>query len=66
MGNGLCITQNHLSTWIRTRSLFIIYVDDYIHGDLNINRFIFLVLLFVISIIILIESELFTNMIAFL
>lgn len=37
-------------------SLVILYRDDYIHGDLNINRFIFLVLLFVISIIFLIIS----------
>ena len=30
--------------------------DDYIHGDFNINRFIYLVLLFVMSIIFLIIS----------
>ena len=35
-------------------SLVIIYSRDYIHGDLNINRFIFLVLIFVLSIIFLI------------
>jgi hypothetical protein len=28
-------------------SLVILYKDDYIHGDLNINRFILLVLMFV-------------------
>ena len=37
-------------------SLVILYRDDYIHGDYNINRFIYLVLLFVISIIFLIIS----------
>jgi NADH-ubiquinone oxidoreductase chain 5 len=31
-------------------SLVILYSDDYIHGDVNINRFIFLVLIFVLSI----------------
>jgi NADH-ubiquinone oxidoreductase chain 5 len=35
-------------------SLVIFYRDDYIHGDLNINRFILMVLLFVLSIIFLI------------
>jgi NADH-ubiquinone oxidoreductase chain 5 len=37
-------------------SLVIYYRKDYILGDLNINRFILLVLLFVFSIIILIIS----------
>jgi NADH-ubiquinone oxidoreductase chain 5 len=35
-------------------SLVIFYRDDYIHGDLNINRFILIVLLFVLSIMFLI------------
>jgi NADH-ubiquinone oxidoreductase chain 5 len=35
-------------------SLVILYRDDYIFGDLNIIRFILLVLIFVISIILLI------------
>jgi hypothetical protein len=35
-------------------SLVIFYRDDYIHGDLNINRFILMVLLFVLYIIFLI------------
>jgi NADH:ubiquinone oxidoreductase subunit 5 (subunit L)/multisubunit Na+/H+ antiporter MnhA subunit len=29
-------------------SLVILFIDDYIHGDLNINRFILLVLMFVL------------------
>jgi NADH:ubiquinone oxidoreductase subunit 5 (chain L)/Multisubunit Na+/H+ antiporter, MnhA subunit len=35
-------------------SLVILYRDNYIHGDYNINRFIYLVFLFVMSIIFLI------------
>jgi NADH-ubiquinone oxidoreductase chain 5 len=35
-------------------SLVILYRDDYIHGDLNINRFILLVLMFVLSMMFLI------------
>jgi NADH-ubiquinone oxidoreductase chain 5 len=35
-------------------SLVILYRDDYIHGDYNINRFVLLVLIFVLSIIFLI------------
>jgi NADH-ubiquinone oxidoreductase chain 5 len=35
-------------------SLVILYRDDYMHGDLSINRFILLVLMFVLSIIFLI------------
>jgi NADH-ubiquinone oxidoreductase chain 5 len=31
-------------------SLVILYREDYMHGDLNINRFILLVLIFVLSI----------------
>jgi NADH-ubiquinone oxidoreductase chain 5 len=37
-------------------SLVILYSDDYMFGDLNIIRFITLVLMFVISIIFLIVS----------
>jgi len=37
-------------------SLVILYRDDYIFGDLNIVRFILLVLIFVVSIIFLIIS----------
>jgi NADH-ubiquinone oxidoreductase chain 5 len=37
-------------------SLVILYRDDYMHGDLNINRFILLVLMFVLSIMFLIVS----------
>jgi NADH-ubiquinone oxidoreductase chain 5 len=35
-------------------SLVILYREDYVHGDLNINRFILLVLMFVLSIMFLI------------
>jgi NADH-ubiquinone oxidoreductase chain 5 len=35
-------------------SLVILYRDDYIYGDLNINRFILLVLMFVLSMMFLI------------
>jgi NADH-ubiquinone oxidoreductase chain 5 len=35
-------------------SLVIFYRDDYIQGDLNINRFILMVLIFVLSIMFLI------------
>jgi hypothetical protein len=35
-------------------SLVILYSDDYMHGDLNIVRFIILVLMFVVSIMFLI------------
>nr|AVN67749.1 NADH dehydrogenase subunit 5 [Eurycotis sp. B074] len=37
-------------------SLVILYSDDYMHGDMNINRFIFLVLMFVLSMMFLIIS----------
>nr|AVN67841.1 NADH dehydrogenase subunit 5 [Ergaula capucina] len=37
-------------------SLVILYSDDYMYGDLNLNRFIFLVLLFVMSMMFLIIS----------
>jgi NADH-ubiquinone oxidoreductase chain 5 len=35
-------------------SLVILYREDYMHGDLNINRFILLVLIFVLSMMFLI------------
>nr|URX53261.1 NADH dehydrogenase subunit 5 [Glyptotermes perparvus] len=44
-------------------SLVILYSDDYMHGDLNINRFIMLVLMFVLSMMFLIISP---NMISIL
>nr|WGO57984.1 NADH dehydrogenase subunit 5 [Pseudophoraspis clavellata] len=44
-------------------SLVILYSDDYMYGDCNINRFIYLVLLFVISMMFLIISP---NMISIL
>ena len=37
-------------------SLVILYIDDYMFGDLNIVRFILLVLIFVVSIMILFIS----------
>nr|AVN68200.1 NADH dehydrogenase subunit 5 [Melanozosteria sp. Cairns, Australia] len=37
-------------------SLVILYSDDYMHGDMNINRFILLVLMFVMSMMFLIVS----------
>jgi NADH-ubiquinone oxidoreductase chain 5 len=37
-------------------SLVILYSDDYMYGDLNIIRFVLLVLMFVVSIIFLIVS----------
>nr|AVN67324.1 NADH dehydrogenase subunit 5 [Blaberus sp. B013] len=44
-------------------SLVILYSDDYMHGDYNMNRFIYLVLLFVLSMMFLIISP---NMISIL
>nr|UGN61765.1 NADH dehydrogenase subunit 5 [Cryptocercus sp. 1 ZQW-2021c] len=44
-------------------SLVILYSDDYMHGDLNMNRFVMLVLMFVISMMFLIISP---NMISIL
>nr|URX53053.1 NADH dehydrogenase subunit 5 [Glyptotermes sp. 10 AB-2022a] len=44
-------------------SLVILYSDDYMHGDLNISRFILLVLMFVLSMMFLIISP---NMISIL
>nr|YP_009544245.1 NADH dehydrogenase subunit 5 [Roisinitermes ebogoensis]AYO45653.1 NADH dehydrogenase subunit 5 [Roisinitermes ebogoensis]URX52858.1 NADH dehydrogenase subunit 5 [Roisinitermes ebogoensis] len=44
-------------------SLVILYSDDYMHGDYNINRFVLLVLMFVLSMMFLIISP---NMISIL
>nr|UGN61687.1 NADH dehydrogenase subunit 5 [Cryptocercus sp. 2 ZQW-2021c] len=44
-------------------SLVILYSDDYMHGDLNMNRFVMLVLMFVVSMMFLIISP---NMISIL
>nr|WGO58140.1 NADH dehydrogenase subunit 5 [Symploce tubercularis] len=44
-------------------SLVIFYSEDYMHGDINLNRFIYLVLLFVMSMMFLIISP---NMISIL
>nr|URX52832.1 NADH dehydrogenase subunit 5 [Bifiditermes rogierae] len=44
-------------------SLVILYSDDYMHGDMNINRFISLVLMFVLSMMFLIVSP---NMVSIL
>nr|AVN68060.1 NADH dehydrogenase subunit 5 [Polyzosteria viridissima] len=44
-------------------SLVILYSDNYMHGDININRFIFLVLMFVMSMMFLIVSP---NMVSIL
>nr|YP_010946486.1 NADH dehydrogenase subunit 5 [Cyrtonotula maculosa]WGO57204.1 NADH dehydrogenase subunit 5 [Cyrtonotula maculosa] len=44
-------------------SLVILYSDDYMHGDYNMNRFIYLVLLFVMSMMFLIISP---NMVSIL
>ena len=63
--NSIRIVMTFLFDWIRLifisfvlliSSLVIYYRKEYISSDLNINRFIILVLLFVISIIILIIS----------
>ena len=61
--NSNCILITFLFDWISLifigfvffiSSLVNLYRDDYIHGDYNINRFIYLVLLFVISMMFLI------------
>jgi NADH-ubiquinone oxidoreductase chain 5 len=60
MLNGRSIIITFLFDWISLlfmgfvciiSSLVILYSDDYIHGDLNIVRFIMLVLMFVVSVI---------------
>jgi len=63
--NGRSIIMTFLFDWMSLlfmgfvfiiSSLVILYSDDYISGDLNIIRFIMLVLIFVISIMFLIIS----------
>jgi NADH-ubiquinone oxidoreductase chain 5 len=63
--NGKSIITTFLFDWISLlfmgyvfiiSSLVILYSDDYMFGDLNIVRFILLVLMFVISMIFLIIS----------
>ena len=57
--NGNCIVITFLFDWISLifmgfvffiSSLVVLHRNDYIDGDYNINRFIYLVLLFVMSI----------------
>jgi NADH-ubiquinone oxidoreductase chain 5 len=45
-------------------SLLILYSDDYIFGDLNIYRFIMLVLIFVVSIMFVIVSPREANLVS--
>lgn len=63
--NRTCIVMTLLLDWISLifmsfvlliSSLVIYYSSEYIGGDFNINRFILLVLMFVLSIILLIIS----------
>jgi len=63
--NGRSVIMTFLFDWISLlfmgfvfiiSSLVILYSDDYMFGDLNIIRFISLVLIFVVSIIFLIIS----------
>nr|YP_009250305.1 NADH dehydrogenase subunit 5 [Panchlora nivea]AMW91060.1 NADH dehydrogenase subunit 5 [Panchlora nivea] len=70
--NSNCIVMTFLFDWMSLMfmgfvffisSLVILYSDDYMHGDYNINRFIYLVLLFVMSMMFLIISP---NMISIL
>nr|UAJ48138.1 NADH dehydrogenase subunit 5 [Gromphadorhina portentosa] len=70
--NGSSIVMTILLDWMSLMfmsfvffisSLVIFYSDDYMHGDLNINRFIYLVLLFVGSMMFLVISP---NMISIL
>jgi NADH-ubiquinone oxidoreductase chain 5 len=49
-----CISLVFIGFVFLITSLVILYRDDYIHGDLNINRFILLALMFVLSIMFLI------------
>ena len=70
--NGRSVVMTFLFDWMSLlfmgsvfiiSSLVILYSDDYIFGDLNIFRFILLVLMFVVSIVFLIIS---LNMISIL
>nr|YP_010875364.1 NADH dehydrogenase subunit 5 [Pycnoscelus surinamensis]WGW15111.1 NADH dehydrogenase subunit 5 [Pycnoscelus surinamensis] len=70
--NSSCIVMTFLFDWMSLiflgfvffiSSLVILYSDDYMHGDYNMNRFIYLVLLFVMSMMFLIISP---NMISIL
>nr|WGO57880.1 NADH dehydrogenase subunit 5 [Blattella parilis] len=72
MLNSSSITMTFLFDWMSLlfmgfvffiSSLVIFYSEDYMHGDYNINRFIYLVLLFVMSMMFLIISP---NMISIL
>nr|AVN67502.1 NADH dehydrogenase subunit 5 [Phoetalia pallida] len=72
MINSNCIVMTFLFDWMSLlflgfvffiSSLVILYSDDYMHGDYNLNRFIYLVLLFVMSMMFLIISP---NMISIL
>nr|AVN67524.1 NADH dehydrogenase subunit 5 [Pycnoscelus indicus] len=70
--NSSCIVMTFLFDWMSLiflgfvffiSSLVILYSDDYMHDDYNMNRFIYLVLLFVMSMMFLIISP---NMISIL
>nr|YP_010946928.1 NADH dehydrogenase subunit 5 [Symploce maxima]WGO57685.1 NADH dehydrogenase subunit 5 [Symploce maxima] len=70
--NSNCIVMTFLFDWMSLMfmgfvffisSLVILYSEDYMHGDFNLNRFIYLVLLFVMSMMFLIISP---NMISIL
>nr|AVN67618.1 NADH dehydrogenase subunit 5 [Blattella asahinai] len=72
MLNSSSITMTFLFDWMSLvfmgfvffiSSLVILYSDDYMYGDVNLNRFIYLVLLFVLSMMFLIISP---NMISIL
>ena len=63
--NGRCVVIMFLFDWMSllfkglvftAYSLVILYGDDYMFGDLNIFRFILLVLMFVVSIMFMIVS----------
>nr|AVN67491.1 NADH dehydrogenase subunit 5 [Panchlora nivea] len=70
--NSNCVVMTFLFDWMSLMfmgfvffisSLVILYSDDYMRGDYNVNRFIYLVLLFVMSMMFLIISP---NMISIL
>nr|AVN67661.1 NADH dehydrogenase subunit 5 [Parcoblatta pensylvanica] len=72
MLNSSCIVMTFLFDWMSLvfmsfvfliSSLVILYSEDYMYGDLNLSRFIYLVLLFVMSMMFLIISP---NMISIL